>query len=191
MVGGDPKGSVSRTPSMTAALEQYTPRLHQYLRRMLRDPRDIPDIVQETFKRFLSRSDRPEIIKDPLAFLLGMARNVARELSYEEQRRVVTFDSETVERRGDALDQASSEDQAEELVAQADITHALTRLPDAHLAVLMLVEGEGRSYEEAARITGFTRNTVATYLMQARAKLRILLEDDDHRRSRSPQDVSK
>lgn len=191
MVGADPKGSVLRTPSMAAALEQYTPRLHQYLRRMLRDPRDIPDIVQETFNRFLSRADRPEIVKDPLAFLLGMARNVARELSYEERRQVVTFDSDLIERQGDVLDRASSDDAAEELATQADIAHALTRLPDAHLAVLMLIESEGRSYEEAARITGFTRNTVATYLMQARAKLRILLEDDVNPRNRKQQDVPK
>jgi RNA polymerase sigma factor (sigma-70 family) len=175
---------------MSTALGQYTPRLHQYLRRLLRNPADIPDVVQETFRRFVSRADRPEIVKDPLAFLLGMARNVARELSYEEQRQVVTFDSELVERHGDTLDQASSGFAVEELIAQTDIARALTRLPDAHLAVLMLVDGEGRSYDEAAQLTGFTRSTVATYLMQARARLRTCLEDEDSG-SRDPQDVRK
>jgi RNA polymerase sigma-70 factor (ECF subfamily) len=142
---------------------------------MLRDPRDIPDIVQETFRRFLSRADRPELVRDPLAFLLGMARNVARERAYEEQRQAVTFDSNLLDHRSDTLDLASSRDAAEELAAQADIARALALLPDAHLAVLMLVDAEGRSYEEAARLTGFTRSTVATYLMQARAKLRMSL----------------
>ena len=160
---------------MVAALEQYTPRLHQYLRRLLRDPRGIPDIVQETFKRFLGRSGRPEVVQDPLAFLLGMARNVAREQAYAEHRRLVTFDSEYLERHTDALDQASPTSAAESLALQDDLARALSRLPDAHLAVLMLVEIEGHTYEEAARITGFARNTVATYLMQARAKLRLLL----------------
>jgi RNA polymerase sigma-70 factor, ECF subfamily len=164
---------------MVAPFEHYTPRLHQYLRRMLRDTSAIPDIVQETFKRFLGRAERKEVIQDPLAFLLGMARNVARELHYEEQRQVVTFDSEYLERHRDELDQASGENAAEELAARTDIARALNRLPDAHLAVLMLVDSEGCSYEDAARITGFTRNTVATYLMHARAKLRILLDQDD------------
>lgn len=185
-----PKGPVLRTPSIATALEQYTPKLHQYLRRLLRNPRDIPDIVQETFKRFLSRADRPEIVKDPLAFLLGMARNVARELSYEEQRQAVTFDSELIERQGDVLDRASSDAEAEELVARADIAQALRRLPDAHLAVLMLIDSEDRSYEEAAQLTGFTRSTVATYLMQARARLRMLLHDDQPR-NRDQRDVRK
>src|SRR5262245_2688880 len=119
-----PKGSVLSASPMGTGLEQYTPRLHQYLRRVLRNPQDVADIVQETFKRFLSRSDRPEIIKDPLAFLLGMARNVARELSYEARRQTVTFDSDLIERQGGVLDQASAETAAEELVMQADIAHA-------------------------------------------------------------------
>ncbi len=194
MIGMHPKGSSAETAAVPAAgrsapkmpaFEQYTPRLHQYLGRLLRDPREIPDIVQETFKRFLSRADRPEIVKDPLAFLLGMARNVARELFHEEQRRVIAFDSEFLERHGDQLDQTSTEDSAEELAIQADLARALKRLPEAHLAVLMLVEYESRSYEETARITGFTRSTVATYLMQARARLRSLLEDDAGNRNAS------
>lgn len=37
----------------------------------------------------------------------------------------------------------------------------------------------GCSYEEAAKMTGFTRSTVATYLMQARARLRVLLAEQD------------
>jgi len=186
MAGTKPIDSPFQAPPTAQALEQYTPRLHQYLLRLLSDPRQIPDIVQETFKRFLSRSERPEIVKDPLAFLLGMARNVARELFYEEKRQIVSFDSEYLEQHGDRLDRASPESAAEELAIQEDITRALSELPEAHLAVLMLVDSEGRSYEEAAGITGFTRSTVATYLMQARARLRTLLEDQ-----RSTQDAAR
>ena len=186
MTDSPPKKSASGPVPRVEALEQYTPRLHQYLRRLLRDRCGVADVVQETFRRFLSRSERPEVVKDPLAFLLGMARNVARELFYEEQRQRVTFDSGYLEQYGDALDRASPDSPAEELAVQADLVRALGQLPEAHLAVLMLVDSEGRSYEETARITGFTRSTVATYLMQARARLRNLLEDN-----RVKQDASR
>lgn len=173
-----PKEPVPKSSHSTAAFEQYTPRLHQYLRRILRDTTEIPDIVQETFKRFLGRSQRKEVIADPLAFLLGMARNVAREFVYAEQRKVISYDSDYLERHRDSLDQPTADNTAEELATQADLARALKRLPDAHLAVLMLVDNEGKSTDEVASITGFTRSTVSTYLMQARAKLRMLLEQD-------------
>jgi RNA polymerase sigma-70 factor (ECF subfamily) len=172
------KGLNVGVPPRAVALEQYTPRLHQYLRRLLRDPRSIPDVVQETFRRFIARADRPEFLRDPLAFLLGMARNVARELAYEERRQIVRFDSAIAEDRAEGLDLADTRDAAEALAIQDDLVRALGRLPDAHLAVLLLVDSEGRSYEEAAQLTGFTRSTVATYLTQARARLRTLLEDE-------------
>src|SRR5262245_1865393 len=57
---------VPRPSSVAQAFEQYTPRLHQYLRRLLRDPRRASDVVQETFKRFIGRTERSEAIQDPL-----------------------------------------------------------------------------------------------------------------------------
>src|SRR5690348_16914056 len=119
-MAGPLKKSVSGMPQMAAALVEYTPRLHQYVRRLLRDPSGVADVMQETFRRFLSRAQRPELVNDPLAFLLGMARNVARELHSEERRMRMTFDSTLVQEQADSLDQSDSTDSAEELAIQDD-----------------------------------------------------------------------
>jgi len=57
---------------------------------------------------------------------------------------------------------------AERLALQRDLLEACDTSPRNHLLAVMLVEGEGLSYEQAAKVSGFTKSTIATYLMHAR-----------------------
>jgi len=164
-------------PLTAAAVKTYGSTLHRYLLRRLRRPEDVPDLTQEIFERFLKKKDRPEVIRNPLAYLFGIAAHVVSEARYAEAHSLVTYDSELADKMSEAMDHASPEALAEQLGMRRDILDACSALPQNHLLAVLLVAGHEMSYAEAAKATGFTRNTIATYVMHARAKLKLILED--------------
>lgn len=160
-----------------AALDRYAAALNRYLSRRLRRPQDAPDLVQEIFARFLRKKDSPEVIRNPLGYLLGIARHVLCESLGDEQHNPVVFDSELADDCASGLEDQSQEALADRLGERRDIVDALSKLPKNHLLAIMLVDGKGMSYAEAAAASGFTTTTIATYVMHARATLRQILPD--------------
>ena len=160
-----------------AAFARHQVALRQYLVRRLRDPAEGGDLAQEVFARYLRRKDQAESIRNPVAFLFGIAANVVRERIEAQQSALVEFDSELAELALDAGEISRPDPLAEALGLQRDLTRALSQLPANHRAMVMLVKGEGLSIAEAARLTGFTEGTVMVYLCEARAKLKKLLKD--------------
>jgi RNA polymerase sigma factor (sigma-70 family) len=158
------------------AFQKYAPQLRRYVVRRLRKPDEAPDLTQEIFERFM-RVDRADAIQNPQGYLFKIASHVISETLCREEQSLVTYDSELVQKAVDEFDSASPEVLADRLGLQRDIRNALKALPDNHLAALLLVKGEGLSYEEAAREAGFTENTIGTYVKHGRAKLRLMLED--------------
>ena len=55
---------------------------------------------------------------------------------------------------------------------QRQLDRALARLPRMHRMVLLLLKRDGMSYEEAARATQLSVNTVEKYLFQAKAMIK-------------------
>ena len=68
-------------------------------------------------------------------------------------------------------------DPAEVVPAQRAIAHALMRLSPEDRAVVVLVDGQGLRYDEAARVLGVPPGTVASRLNRARSALRRGLRD--------------
>lgn len=64
------------------------------------------------------------------------------------------------------------------VVRRADLAAALAELTDDHRATLLLVDGEGLSYEEASFVLGVAAGTVASRLARARAIMRDLLGEE-------------
>jgi RNA polymerase sigma-70 factor (ECF subfamily) len=162
--------------AVAAAFRKYEAALHRYVLRRLRRPQDARDLTQDIFERFM-KVDRSAAIRNPQAYLFGIASNVISEARIAQERNMVTYDSDTVDRRAQDLDHGAPDELAERAGLQRDIVSALSRLPDSHLAAVMLVKGEGLSYEEAARVSGMTASTIGTYLTHARARLKSMLEE--------------
>lgn len=158
------------------AFQKYAAELHRYLLRRLRQPEDAPDLTQEIFERFM-RIDRAEAIENPQGYLFKIASHVVSESLCKDEHNRVTYDSDLVQRLGEVFDQGPPEKLADRLGLERDIREALHSLPDNHLTALLLVKGEGLSYEEAARETGFSENTIGTYVKHGRAKLKLMLAD--------------
>jgi RNA polymerase sigma-70 factor (ECF subfamily) len=66
---------------------------------------------------------------------------------------------------------------AERMDLSAAIDRALARLPEHHRGVVVLVDVEGQSYEEAAGVLGVALGTVRSRLFRARRMLQDMLFD--------------
>lgn len=166
-------------PALTeVAWKRYAAALDRYLARRLRRPEDIPDLTQEIFARFLQKAERPEVIRNPLAYLYGIAAHAVADACVQQQKGWVDFNSELAEEAQDAtFDPAQPDELSEQLAMQRDIEQALALLPRNHLLALVLTKGDGLSVAEAARELGLTEFTVRNYCSDARYQLKKILEE--------------
>jgi len=176
MADAKAKALKSPEPLTEATLERYASALQRYLLRRVPRAQDTADMLQEVFARFLRKKDRPEVIHNPFGYLLAFARNVLLESFRDEQNNPVVYDSELADVVGGELEDASCGEPMGEHERQT-LLNALADLPESYLIAIMLVDGQGMSYEEAAAASGFTKATIATYVMRARAALRLKLPD--------------
>jgi RNA polymerase sigma factor (sigma-70 family) len=158
------------------AFRKYAPELHRYIERRMRRPGIAQDLTQDIFERFLQIEDT-DVVRNPQAYLFGIASHVVREALFREDKSLVTFDSDAVEEAGQQPENALPDDMAERLSLRQDLKHALGELPAMHRTVLLLVKRDGLSCEEAARRTHLNVNTVKTYVFEARARVKMILKD--------------
>ncbi len=185
MAGFKSRASDTSVPLTEAAYAQYSAALNRYLVHRVRQPEDASDLSQEIFELFLRRRARPEAIDNPLGYLFRIAFHVVSDALSRQKRDPLQRDSRLLDATG-AQAWPSSADHAEELAVQQDVIAALETLPQNHLTTLMLVDGEGMSYAEAARASGFAVNTIRAYLAQARAALKLALDGARKTKDRSP-----
>jgi len=158
-----------------SACKTYTRELHRYLGRRLKNRQDADDLAQEVFARLL-RVKNVELIRNPLAYILGIAAHVVREFREHEQHQCVVFSSDIAESQSAEATSDGLADCSERLELQNSIDNALKQLPPTHQAVLILVKRDGLSYQEAAEKTGLSVHTIEKYLVEGRARLRSLLQ---------------
>ena len=170
------QANATTAPLSAAALSRYAQTLNRYLTKRVRSHEDIADLTQEIFELFLRRKDHSETVRNPLAYLFRIAFHVVGDSLADAQRNPVTFDSSLAATDGGPREEHTSDQDAEQLAVQNDVLAALNRLPAQYLTALMLVEGEGMSYKEAAKASGFTPSTIATYVMHGRAALKLALD---------------
>lgn len=162
-------------PLAALAFRKYAVELHRYIERRMRSHVCAADLTQEIFERFLQVNDA-DAVRNPQAYLYGIASHVVREALFREERSPVRFDSVVVEEAGDQLVHALPDDMAERLALEQDLKEALAQLPTMHRVVLLLVKRDGLSYEETVRRTGLSLSTVTSYVFEARARVKIFLK---------------
>lgn len=156
-------------------VEKSAPRIYRLALRVVGDPDEADDVVQETYIRAWERIDE---LRDPSAvmgWLSRIARNAARDrLRWWKRRRRESFD-EAGAALAHLVAQAGSAPLADEALAAAEtgaaVARAVAALPDKHRLVLLLREADGMSYEEIAESLGIAVGTVESRLHRARAAL--------------------
>jgi len=156
-------------------IELSTPRIHRLALRVLGDPDEADDVVQETYIRAWGRIEE---LREPAAvmgWLSRVARNAARDrLRWWKRRRKESFD-EAGAPLAHLVALADTAPLADEALAAAEtraaVARAVAALPDKHRVVLLLREADGMSYEEIAVALGVAIGTVESRLHRARAAL--------------------
>lgn len=162
-----------------SAFRTHAREVQCFVLRRVRDRHDADDLSQEVFAR-LMRVENTELIRNPLAYLLGIAAHVIREFRQRKQHQCVVFDSAIAESLADNVELAprgNGAGNSDHVELQNWLDAALQQLPPTHQAVLLLVKRDGLSYDEAARATGLSVHTIEKYLVEARARLRAIMKD--------------
>jgi RNA polymerase sigma factor (sigma-70 family) len=159
-----------------SAFRTHARDLQRFLLRRVRDRNDADDLSQEVFAR-LMRVENVELIRNPLAYLLGIASHVVRE--FRQRKQHVIFDSDMADSLAENAEllPRGITNNSEQVELQNWLDDALKQLPATHQAVLLLVKRDGHSYEEAATKTGLSVHTIEKYLVEARARLRVIMKD--------------
>jgi RNA polymerase sigma-19 factor, ECF subfamily len=160
----------------TNAFRNHLPELHRYLLRRVGQATDADDLAQEVFARLLRVRDA-ELVRDPLAYLLGIATHVVSEFRQRKEHDRVVFDSTLTDDVCDKSESVATRGPAENLELKNRLERALAQLPPTHQIVLLLVKRDGLSHAEAARSAGLSVHTIEKYMVDARARLRIMLEE--------------
>jgi RNA polymerase sigma factor (sigma-70 family) len=158
------------------AFRDHAGELQRFLARRVPQPQDADDLAQEVFARLL-RVRNADLVRSPLSYLLGIATHVVREFRQRKQHERVLFDSDLAEVVAEHTDGAPEQNMTEQFELRERLDKALKQLPAAHQLVLLLVKRDGLSYAEAARAAGLSVHTIEKYVVEARARLRVILAE--------------
>jgi len=170
-VAEKPKSSNQLIQDRLAAFAVYSPDPHNLLMSNLRNEADAQDLLQEIFLRYL-RVRHDKLVKQPRAYLFGIAFHVLSGFRSKLRLSPITFNSQTVECLAETpADLAASTVEADAF--RHDLARQLQNLPHAYREVLFLRMEAGLSYKKIAKEMGISASTVKKYLVNAKACLRM------------------
>ena len=152
---------------------RHTPRLFQFVLRVMGEEHDAEDVVQETWIRATEKLGEFRWEAAFGTWLTGIGLNVARGV-LRKRGRWVELDGAAEPWRPPASD-----------AERIDLERALALLPAGYRTVLLLHDLEGYKHEEIGRMLGIAAGTSKSQLFNARRALRQLLEPE-RRRTHEP-----
>lgn len=166
-----------RSAAFGPLVERYQDRLFNSVLRLVNDPEDARDVVQEAF---LSAYQALGSFKGDSQFFTWLYRiavntaitfrrkkkAVVRLYADDDQSGLDPADEDEAGRPGFLLEMAEREQKVHE---------ALNRLSSEHRTVLVLKDMDGRKYEEMAEVLGVPIGTIRSRLHRARLELREIL----------------
>jgi RNA polymerase sigma-70 factor, ECF subfamily len=150
--------------------------VYSVARYLARNPNDADDLVQETFLRAFRFWHQFEGGTNCKAWLLTILYNVHRHRHRQQQReqRSVEFDDALAEPESQPASSAigiNPEEAVLSTLLDDEVEAALRRLPPDFLDVVVLIDVQELTYEEAATAIGCPIGTVRSRLARGRALL--------------------
>ena len=163
-------------------VSRYQDPLANYLYRFLGDPKEVEDLLQETFMRVYRNRHSYRRIAKFSTWLYTIAGNLARsEYRKRKRRRVYSLQSvnrDEEEYEVEIPDETFAPDRhTESTIQDRYIQEALKQIPEEFREVVVLRDVQQLSYEEIAEITGLPMGTVKSRSNRGRTKLQALLKD--------------
>ncbi len=156
-------------------VQRYSPRLLNFVFRVIGDRERAEDLVQETFVRVYRHIKRFDQEKKFSTWIYTIASNLAKnELRNRTRNPLVFFQNLLKEWEDDKrpIEFADRSYRPDDLFKKRYlrelVSNAVEQLPEHHKIVFVLRETEGKSYEEIAEITRCSLGTVKSRLNRAR-----------------------
>ncbi len=164
---------------------RYEKRLYNYVRRLIDDPSEAEDLVQETLIRVYQHAKRFKQDGHFRPWVYRIATNLCRDQQrYRRRRKLVSLDEQdsgidkgatTAGRLASQAPNPREEAAAHELAGR--LQEALTALPMKHRTVFLMARYEGLSYEEIAETLHIPIGTVKSRMNKS---VKILLRAVEH-----------
>jgi RNA polymerase sigma-70 factor, ECF subfamily len=156
--------------AFAALVRQYDRGLRALAYRLLGDRDRMEDALQEAYVSAFRALPRFRGDSDLGTWLYRIAYNACLD-ELERSRKLVHLPLAEI------ADTAGNDELVERLATRRALARALAALPLEDRAAVLLVDAEGYSYADAARILAVPEGTVASRLNRARASLRRALGD--------------
>jgi RNA polymerase sigma factor (sigma-70 family) len=175
--------SVEQDRQISEVVKRERPRLRNFIRRRVPDPRDAEDILQEVFYELVEANRLLMPIEHVTGWLFRVARNRITDLFRKKKPEsfsdaAVANDDEELLRLEDLLPSPDAGPDAlyARNVLLDELEFALDELPDEQREVFIGHELEGRSFKEMAAETGVSVNTLLSRKRYAVLHLRERLQ---------------
>lgn len=162
----------------------YLDQLYGAAMRLMRNPHDAEDLVQETYAKAFAAFHQYKPDTNLKAWLYRILNNAFISNYRKAQRRPKEADSPDVKDWQEykaashhSTGMPSAETEALALLPDSEIREALEALPEDRRTVVYLADVEGFSYQEIADIMETPIGTVMSRLHRGRAQLREALRD--------------
>jgi len=156
-------------PTFEALVERHSAEIHAYLWRLLRDPEQAADCLQETYLRAWRAFPRLRHRDHLRAWLYTIATNRARSLGRARARQEsirTGLSDELPDPRASVAGQAADRDLRRQVLAAVD------RLPAKQQQALVLRRYQGLGYDEIAAIMGGSVEAARANVHLAQERLR-------------------
>ncbi len=157
------------------AILEYRRQLERLANRLCGDPLDAEDVAQSTLMKAVQARSEFRGEATVMTWLHRIATNEC--LMMRRRKRPGSLDAlmETSGFEVGSGQGAGPEELAMVSETQTEVLAALQQLPEPHRNAVMLVDGCGMSYDEAAALLGTTTAAVRSTLFRARRNLRSYL----------------
>jgi RNA polymerase sigma-70 factor (ECF subfamily) len=152
-------------------VRRHLPRARLLARRLMGDPDDADDLVQDAFLRALERIASFDVSRAFEPWFTRLLINLGRDIQRKQTvRRTESHDPEMLP-GGERPDR-----EVERSELRNSLSQAVERLPDRQRLIVSLFEVDGHSTEEIATMLKVSQVTVRWHLHQARRALREMLK---------------
>ena len=149
---------------------RYTPKLLNFLARMVRDRARAEELTQDVFIRVYNAAERYEPKARFSTYIFGIAHKLAlNDLARAYRKRERQLEPVDEQRRDNSA--ASASEQLEASQTYETLERALGELPERQRAALLLRSQEGLAYQEIADSLGASVASVKSLLHRARETL--------------------
>ena len=169
-----------RDQRVAQAIESHRDRLQRFVRRRLRDPRDVQDVLQDVFEELVEANRLLMPIEHVAAWLFTAARNRITDLLRKHVPSSFSDLADDEERLLDeiapSLEASPDASYARDALIDA-LRAALETLPAEQRAVFLAHELEGKSFKQMSLESGVPVNTLLSRKRYAVLQLRERLRD--------------